>query len=48
MISTVFPSPFAGEGAPQGRMGGARPWRVALLHSATPSPTPPRKGEGLL
>jgi glucose/arabinose dehydrogenase len=40
------PSPLVGEGAPQGRMGGAALRAARSPSERTPSPIPPRKGEG--
>jgi hypothetical protein len=45
-IASPLPSPLAGEGAPKGRMGGARRRLARSLRERTPSPVPPRKGEG--
>ena len=44
-IAAALPSPLAGEGAPKGRMGGARQ-RRARTSGPHPLPSPPPKGEG--
>lgn len=44
-IATALPSPLAGEGGAQRRMGGARRSR-ARASGSHPLPNPPRKGEG--
>jgi very-short-patch-repair endonuclease len=44
-IAAHLPSPLAGEGAPQGRMGGVRRSR-ARASGSHPLPNPPHTGEG--